>query len=171
MFCRRVRVRVSAFMDGELSVRRRQKVKRHLERCADCREYLGTMGEVTEILREALERPAPTGFALEVMVRARQAPEHRWFESVPWRWIWQPIRWLEAQPATVLAAALAVVALASFLGISMERALFTPPADQTAVTVPTDLGQLDWFGATPPGSLGRAYLATTSPPDASGGGK
>jgi anti-sigma factor RsiW len=75
MNCKRVRLRLSAYQDGELSVLQSRELERHLESCAACQAELGALNElVGNLCRLTHLEPAPD-FSSRIMAGLRTRPE------------------------------------------------------------------------------------------------
>jgi anti-sigma factor RsiW len=77
--CTPFRGQLEAYLDGELSARRRSLVDRHLQECADCRQELANLKLHGQVLREDLLAAADRADlgTLEDRVLARIAQEGR----------------------------------------------------------------------------------------------
>ncbi len=69
---------LSAYLDGELTERERQRLGRHLALCLDCQRELAELRNTVALLRQAPLRPVPRAFALPAAVRPEQARHRRW---------------------------------------------------------------------------------------------
>jgi anti-sigma factor RsiW len=69
---------LSAYMDGALSVRSKQRVERHLAGCALCRQDLMTLRQTRALLRRVPMRPVPRSFALPASMGPEQVRYRRW---------------------------------------------------------------------------------------------
>lgn len=75
-----VRERLSAYLDGELSVAARREVAAHLEVCEECRRELARLQRLDAALGR-LETAAPAGLAERVLDRVQ--PRRRyWWQSL-----------------------------------------------------------------------------------------
>ena len=69
--------RMSDYIDGELSARRRERIERHAERCPKCGPLRRTLVRLTAALRQ-MRRPAAQSIASRVIRRLRETErEHR----------------------------------------------------------------------------------------------
>ena len=59
MKCMRVRRDLSAYIDREVSSRRRAAIENHLAECPDCRQYKETLSRIVESVRE-IDRIEPS---------------------------------------------------------------------------------------------------------------
>ena len=62
--------RMSAYLDGELSVRQRARLEYHLGECRDCRRLLGGLSRVLDALHR-LHRPAHSTDAERIAAAVR----------------------------------------------------------------------------------------------------
>jgi anti-sigma factor RsiW len=76
----RVRERLSAWLDGELTAEERREVAAHLEGCAECRRELAALERLDAALG-SLEAPTPARLADRVLDRVQ--PRRRyWWQSL-----------------------------------------------------------------------------------------
>jgi len=108
---RRMRARIAAFADGELSEAQHASVKRHLASCAECAALLSRFRESDRLFGAA--RPEPAALSPE----ASRALLARVLEEAGTR---RAVRWPGSQPFSwAFGAALAVTAGAAFAWWSM----------------------------------------------------
>ncbi len=69
---------LSAYLDGELSVRQSLRVERHLAQCAECARDLDTLRETKRLLCCVPTRSVPRSFALPLSVCTEQFKSRRW---------------------------------------------------------------------------------------------
>ncbi len=70
--------RLGAYIDRQLSVRERDRIKRHLETCAPCRQELETLLWSKNLLRQTPDVPLPRSFVLrKVDVAPQKLPKRR----------------------------------------------------------------------------------------------
>jgi anti-sigma factor RsiW len=66
---------LSAYLDGELTLRERTRVEQHLKECQACAENLRTLRQTVALLKELPAVPAPRSFAVRPRVaKTRPAP-------------------------------------------------------------------------------------------------
>lgn len=70
ILCEEIKVRVSAFIDGELSEQQQNELMEHLAACPACRAYLAEQTAIHESFAQ-MEAEAPAGFADSVMEKVR----------------------------------------------------------------------------------------------------
>lgn len=118
MRCAAVRVRLSDYLEDELSGRRRERLTGHLAGCGACRGELAELEATVALLRRLPEPELPPALADMVMARVRAG------EAEPRRWL----DWLRrlTEPVVAVPVAAAIVALAVFL--TDQRQPLTPLA-------------------------------------------
>ena len=84
MKCDEVRKRLSRFLDGELNVREKELVSRHIEQCPDCRQEFAALEENRELLRSAQTPEAPAYLVTRVMAEVRSQTSGRQRTSPFW---------------------------------------------------------------------------------------
>jgi len=101
--CRRRRSSISAYLDNELSPRKRLKLQAHLAECKECREYLSEMAGVSQLVR--LVGRAEPGPELVQTLKKRLYPLQQRTGAV-FMPRWRPVgaRWAVAVAAVALVA-------------------------------------------------------------------
>ena len=137
--------RISAYLDEELPESEKAALETHVQGCAQCGMALREMRSLRAAFAIVERHSAPYGFATRVMARTLELEKKKtpWF--VPFF-----IRFAEA------AVLLVVITVGIFAGKIM-----TSSSPATSVMNISTALSLDIFDATPPGSLGGAYLAMT----------
>jgi anti-sigma factor RsiW len=116
-FCRE---NLSAYLDGELSARDRERVRQHLEQCEACQWDLRTLQQTVGLLRSLPQVKAPRSFEIPRSAPVPAAP----FWMRPWAYG-------ALQVATGAAAALLVITLA---GHALSApAMYAAPARDAAL--------------------------------------
>lgn len=85
----RMKEKVFALYDGELSEAERQAVQQHLEACPDCRETYNRWVKIAGTFLRAPELPASEALVRRVMERVEviHQPIGIWPQSVVFRWL------------------------------------------------------------------------------------
>lgn len=154
MICHRCRSRLGAYLDGELSPGEHTAVEDHLVTCPACRERLGLLRGLAEMLRTALPAgPVPDDIAVTVLRRARQVERRGAAPEAPSRRVdgWSPIQWVRGLSWPMRAATCAAVVAALGIGLSLGRGREGDRLPGTAVR--PDVCGLEWFGPNPPESV------------------
>lgn len=84
MKCDEVRKRLSRFLDGELNVREKELVSRHIEQCPGCRQELAALEADRAILRTAQMPETPAYLVTRVMAEVRSQTSGRQRTSPFW---------------------------------------------------------------------------------------
>lgn len=136
---------ISAYFDEEMGLGEKTAFEAHLQGCNSCSHALEELRSLRVVFSNAERHPAPYGFATRVMTRtaALERKKSPWFAPFS-------IRFAEA------AVLLIVITVGILAGRVMSN---SSPVSQTTNIVSSL--SLDLFDATPPGSLGGAYLAMT----------
>ena len=157
--CLRYRNRLGAYLDGELSQRRRKAVAAHVARCKTCRVALEDLRRLAPVMHALEVPPVPAGLAGHVMTRARRRAVRSHMEPV----IWNPLEWWKMASAPLRVAACTAVLLAFFLGVALGQGVFVFGNNQTTVAEAAEsIEGFEWFSPTPPASLGSTYLMLAS---------
>jgi anti-sigma factor RsiW len=136
---------ISAYLDMELKGSDKAALETHLQGCVQCGTALKDMRSLRSAFANAERHQAPYGFASRVMARTAELEKKR----TPWH-VPLFVRFAEA------AVLLVVITVGIFAGKGMTSSSSAAPT----MNITSSLS-LDMFDATPPGSLGGAYLAMT----------
>jgi anti-sigma factor RsiW len=136
---------ISAYLDKELRLGEKAAFEDHLQGCASCAHTVVEMRLLRAAFVNVERHPAPYGFATRVMARTAELEEKKitWF--VPFF-----VKFVEA----------AVLLVIITVGILAGKVMTNISPATTTMNISSALS-LDMFDATPPGSLGNAYLAMT----------
>jgi anti-sigma factor RsiW len=159
MNCRKALSRLHAYLDGELPGNLGQQIEEHLHLCASCRSRAEKFRELTNLLDSLPVPPLPEGLAARVMAEAQKAApfaNKRRFSSLLG---WQPLRWFVGLSVPLRLTAGAMIVLVCFLGLIMSREISLSRTHPTSTGQIEGLDGFEWFGPTPPVSLGSAYLS------------
>jgi len=135
---------LSAYLDNELHGTEKIAFETHVQRCAVCARELDDLSSLQKAFSGAEHHAAPYGFATRVLARTAELEK----KKAPW-FVPLFIRFAEA----------AVLLIVITVGILAGRVMTN---DRSIVVNTTNIASslsLDMFDATPPGSLGNAYLA------------
>jgi anti-sigma factor RsiW len=133
---------ISEYLDKELGLGETTAFESHLHGCGICSQKLGELQSLRAAFSRAERHPAPYGFATRVMARTAELEKKKTPWLVPFL-----VRFAEA------AVLLVVITAGIFAGKLMTNG--SPRANTTIIASTLSL---DMFDATPPGSLGGAYL-------------
>ena len=160
MRCENVRLKIDAYVAGELPPKAQFDFEEHLKTCEGCRHAAATVRRLTELGRTVAVPPVPEGFAQRVHALARQraagrAPALNWSLLAWWRMVSVPMR---AAAAAVLVIGLATGVL---MGWNTWQAPATPPP-QVSLVDPLAPYNVVYLTDAPDGSLAQGYLALVS---------
>ena len=136
---------ISAYLDAELRGSDKAALESHLQGCVQCGTALKDMRSLRSAFANTERHQAPYGFAARVMARTAEREKTR----APWR-VPLFVRFAEA------AVLLVVITVGILAGKVMTNSSSAAPTTNIASSF-----SLDLFDATPPCSLGGAYLAMT----------
>jgi len=133
---------ISTYLDDELEEKDRISVETHIKSCAKCAGVLEEMRSLRTAFESAEYYRAPLGFQARVLARTAALDK----KKSPW--------FVFARFAEV-AVLLAIMTVGILAGRFVMKDRAVQPENITSSL------SLDLFDATPPGSLGNAYLAMT----------
>jgi anti-sigma factor RsiW len=140
---------ISAYLDREMKSGEKVTFESHMQGCDRCSNALEELRSLRAAFANAEHHKAPYGFASRVMARTAELEKKKtpWFAQLF-------VRFAEA------AVLIIVISVGIFAG-----KVVTNSASATITTNIASSLSLDLFDATPPGSLGNAYLAMTEVPN------
>ncbi|HUI67077.1 MAG TPA: zf-HC2 domain-containing protein [Nitrospirota bacterium] len=136
---------ISAYIDDELQRADKTAFEAHLPGCSQCGAALAEMRSLRTAFANVERHQASYGFAARVMARTAALRK----EKIPWV-VPRSIRFAEA------AILLIVITVGILAGKVITKSSLAVKSTNIALSL-----SLDMFDATPPGSLGKAYLAMT----------
>lgn len=136
---------ISAYFDKELELGEKTAFEAHVQGCNRCSHALEEMRSLRAAFTQAERHPAPYGFATRVMARTAALEK----KKAPW-----------LVPFFVGFAEAAVLLIVITVGILAGKVMTNSSSTANTTNIASSLS-LDMFDATPPGSLGGAYLAMT----------
>lgn len=152
MRCRSIQKRLSAYQDGEIAGKDRERIAAHLEGCPACRSAFAELNILWQSLEKIPEIEASPGFETRLFERIDAACEPR----LRWRfpWVYRAYR----APAMAAVVLLAGIVLGGYLGTTLVSDFSAAPAQVMVSQANTDAFSLRVFSAVPPGTLGEGYL-------------
>jgi anti-sigma factor RsiW len=136
---------ISAYLDQELGFGEKTAFESHVQGCNTCSHTLEEMRLLHAAFATAERHPAPCGFANRVIARTAELERKR----APW-----------FVPLFVGFAEAAVLLIVITVGILAGKVMSNSSSAAKMTNIASSLS-LELFDATPPGSLGGAYLAMT----------
>jgi len=136
---------ISAYFDKETGPGEKTEFETHVQGCNSCSQALGELRSLRAAFSNAERHPAPYGFATRVIARTAELEKKKatWFA-----------------PYFVGFTEAAVLLIVITVGILAGRVMTNGSPATPATNMASSLS-LELFDATPPGSLGGAYLAMT----------
>ena len=136
---------ISAYFDKEMGLREKTSIETHLQGCISCSQKFEELRSIRMAFSKTERHPAPYGFATRVMAQTAALDRKKSIWFVPFF-----IRFAET----------AVLLIVITVGILAGRVMTNSSSAAKSMNIASSLS-LDLFDATPPGSLGGAYLAMT----------
>ncbi len=100
--CKKYAAPLDAFLDGELPLEQMEQVRRHLDTCPPCRDYVDACLALRAVMPQAEDTPVPEDFTQSVMAAVAAHPR-------------KTRRWTPARRRAAMAAIAACLAAAMFL--------------------------------------------------------
>jgi anti-sigma factor RsiW len=136
---------ISAYLDNELGLGEKAAFEAHVQGCNRCSQSLEQLQSLGAAFSTTKRHQAPYGFATRVMARTAELEK----KKAPW-----------LVPFFVRFAEAAFLFVVITVGILAGKVMTNSSPATTTTNIVSSLS-LDVFDATPPGSLGGAYLAMT----------
>ena len=148
MKCSQIEKMISRYVDNDLGPEEKRLFELHIQECSGCRKELEEVQAVHELFSSAERFQAPYGFFTRVMAN---------LEAKEPSWLWQLFTLRPFALRTVeVAFALVVILIGMFSG-NLLVADRTTERQAVQATVQASFS-LDLFQATPPDSVGGAYV-------------
>jgi anti-sigma factor RsiW len=144
MSCPRTEL-ISAYFDEELGLPEKTAFETHLQGCGSCSRALLGLRSLRAAFSGSERHPAPYGFAARVMARTAELER----KKTPW-----------FVPLFIGFAEAAILLIVITMGIVAGKVMTNGSPAVMTTNMASSLS-LELFEATPPGSLGGAYLAMT----------
>ncbi len=136
---------ISAYLDNELRLGEKTAFEAHVQGCNRCSQSSEELQSLRAAFSTTQRHQAPYGFATRVMARTRELEK----QQTPWH-----------VPLILRFAEAAFLFVVITVGILAGKVLTNSSMSTNTTNIASSLS-LDMFDATPPGSLGGAYLAMT----------
>ena len=143
MSCPKIKL-ISAYLDKELGLGEKATFEAHMQGCTRCSHALEELQSLRVVFANTERHQAPYGFATRVMARTAELEK-----KAPW-----------FVPFFVRSAEAAFLVIVITVGILAGKIMTNSPSVANTTNIASSLS-LEVFDATPPGSLGGAYLAMT----------
>jgi anti-sigma factor RsiW len=164
MRCEEVRLKIDAYVSGELSPQAGSAVEEHLKACDGCRRAAATARQLIVLGQTLPTPPVPEGLAQRLQTLARQ----RIARLVPAAASWSLVAWwrMVSMPMRAAAAAVLVIGLATgvLMGWNTLQAPAISPTQAVSQANPLAPYNVDYLTEAPDGSLAQTYLALVSSP-------
>lgn len=147
MDCSETGKRISLSIDDRLSPDERKAFSAHLRTCPGCQEALKESQAVYRLLASTERFSAPTGFTTRVMTNLETKKPSRL------------VAFFTVRPLVLRTMEVAFAVIVAMIGLHSGRLLI---ADRVSPQRPVTFQEsfsLDLFQATPPDSIGGAYIA------------
>lgn len=134
MKCIRVRKELSAYIDGEVSARRRAAIDNHLEECPDCKQYEESLSRTVKSVRQ-VERIEPSAEFWSATMRRIRA-----LAQMPG---YMPVVAPRLAPALVACVAIALCFVVGWIALSAGRAAPGPTDEEmfTRVAIVAEIAE------------------------------
>jgi len=154
--CHKIRQKLSAYQDGEVSQPQRDNIKVHLHNCDSCRKYLADLGQTTQLMNRLPQIKPDPMFTRQVMNKVADT-------SIWNRLLGNPLRLFP-----VPAAAITILIVGLLTGTLLGHLLIQAPYFPSDHASPNDSGReitlasLTVFDAIPTGSIADGYFNIVS---------
>jgi len=153
-------IRLSAFLDNEVSEEERTEISEHLKDCSSCRKKAGELSQVSELFTPIQDVQVSPHFLIRLKLRIS---EEKARSSVRWPFL-EWIRELRFERMAIPAATAALLVLSLLLGSRFGTVIYQERLEQT-LTSDIELAEvfsITSFADFPEGSLGESYVSVFS---------
>ncbi len=147
MRCEEIRQLISLYIDDQLDRNKREAFSSHIRTCSGCQETLEETQAVQALFASTDRFSAPYGFTTRVMANLSAEAPSRW------------LAFFTLRPSFLRAIEVSLALIVVITGLLFGNLL---TADRVAPKQPATIQEsfyLDLFQATPPNSIGGAYVA------------
>lgn len=155
--CRRIRKRLSAFVDGEVGERERTELEEHIHTCSRCQKEAEELSHLRLRLGEIEKLPSAPHLWPTILAAVSRVRRERSSFFPP------SLRALRPVPVAVMALTIIVIGLwagANLGTIIYQRSFYitSPPFDSASYGI----DYLSVFDPAPAGSVGQVYIETAA---------
>jgi anti-sigma factor RsiW len=152
--CQRVRKKLSAYQDAEVTSAEKDAIDAHLRTCEACRKQHEALLQTYRMLRGLPEIEPAAGLSRRIVDSATRAQEPFWVRALG-----EALRLLPA-PAALVTLAAAGLLIGTMLGNLLTEGQFhaSPSSSVSFSDHALTLASVRVFDATPPGSFAEGYL-------------
>lgn len=124
MVCKKIRKELSSYLDNEVSLNKRVKIKKHLKRCANCSYRLEQLKKIHTLTQKALFREPKEGFYERLSPRLEEGEKRTGLKEKlsEWRYNWR----LSLSPVGKMAVTISVLAIVSLSFLYIWRSVSLP---------------------------------------------
>lgn len=144
MRCSKVKKLISSYIDDEISQKERELIELHARKCGSCAAAIEEIRKVHDLFVQAERFSAPYGFSTKVMANVTERNDGKF------SWI------LLSAKLAEMVVLLMIVGMGTIAGTYLASSFSQTKGGNLVSSLPLDI-----FNATPPDSLGGAYLAMT----------
>lgn len=157
MECKKVKEKLSAFIDNELKESNRVKIEQHLADCPFCMQEAKLLAQAWNALEVWDKMEVPDNFEIRFWQRVRKREEKKLS-------IQKLIRSIVRIPVPAAAVIILVVGLilGNYLGNILYPKETKPSGDKVIALGKNDVLYLDTFNDLPPESVGEVYISLVS---------
>ncbi len=124
MVCKKISKELSSYLDNEVSLKKSQKIEKHLKRCANCSYRFEQLKKIHILTQKALFKEPKKGFYERLSPRLEEGEKRtgikeKFFE---WRYNWR----LSLSPLGRMAVTISVLAIVSLSFLYIWRSVSLP---------------------------------------------
>lgn len=148
-----IRKKLLRYLDGDLSIKEKVKVRHHLESCRACRDALKMLESMWVAERPIERKTAPAFLWTRIAARLQSQTEREIFKGLG-----NPVRWVLRPVITVV-----VLLFIFFSGMKLGNLITGSTGDVTEISTEriTDNFGMSYFEILPPDSIDANILALT----------
>ena len=157
MECKKVKEKLSAFMDNELKDNDRLKIDQHLAVCSFCMQEAKLLAQTWSALEVWEKMEVPDDFETRFWQRIREREQ----KELPIKGLIRSIVRIPVPAAAVIILVVGLI-LGNYLGNILYPKETKPSNDKVVALGKNDVLYLDTFDDLPPESVGNVYISLVS---------
>ena len=160
MRCEYVKQKLDRYLQGDLSERDSNEIKRHLSKCRDCSDVLYRLRKLEGVFKDTPIPPVPEGFTDCLMQRARRRQDSQKSPEPTVIRLWEWFGRADLKKTAVAAAVIIGLSIGLLMGVQTSRQSYKTQVAVSSVLV--DAYHLDYLTEAPGNSLSRVYTQMIS---------
>ncbi len=160
MRCKYVKQKLDRYIQGDLSKRDSNEIKRHLSKCRDCSDALYRLRKLEGVFKDTPIPPVPEGFTDCLMQRARRRQDSQKLPEPTVIRLWEWFGKADLRKAAVAAAVIIGLSIGLLMGLQTSQQSYKTQVVASSTLV--DAYHFDYLTEAPENSLSGVYIQMIS---------